>query len=103
MSGPTKKIVDGNVTTEVFDLSGGHAGDIDTDAILERMGGQGGSYTEVRPDGTRVTYEVDVEEEEVEVRWNTLQKSKTLILGFWGFLGFLRTRERGKRIGRGRR
>ena len=26
------------------------------------MGGQGGSYTETLPDGTQVTYEVDVEE-----------------------------------------
>lgn len=67
MSNPSKKIVEGNVTTEIFDLSDGQAGDIDTEAILQRMGGQGGSYTEVRPDGTRVTYEIDVEEEEVEV------------------------------------
>lgn len=67
MSGhPTKKIVDGNVTTEVFDLSGGQAGSIDPDDILERIGGQGGSYTETRPDGTKVTYEVDVEEYEEE-------------------------------------
>ena len=65
MSGkPTKKIIDGNVTTEVFDLSGGEAGNIDPDKIMERIGGEGGSYTEVRPDGTRVTYEVDVEEYE---------------------------------------
>lgn len=65
---PSKRFVEGNTTTEIFDLSEGQAGDIDADAILQRTGGQGGSYTEVRPDGTRVTYEVDVEEEEEEVR-----------------------------------
>ncbi len=68
MSAPTKKIVEGNVTTEIFDLSDGQAGTIDPETILEKMGGQAGSYTEVRPDGTRVTYEVDVEEEEIIVR-----------------------------------
>ncbi len=49
----------------VEDMSSGAAGDIDTDAILAKMGGKGGSYTEVKPDGTTVTYEVDVEEFEV--------------------------------------
>ena len=57
-----KTTVEGDVTTEIMDMSGGVAGDLDTDAILAKMGGQGGSYTETLPDGTQVTYEVDVEE-----------------------------------------
>ena len=61
-----KTIVDGDVTTEIMDLSGGVAGDLDTEAILAKMGGKAGSYTETRPDGTTVTYEVDLEEEEIE-------------------------------------
>ena len=81
MSGPTKKIVEGNVTTEIFDLSEGQAGDIDTEAIMQRMGGQGGSFTEVRPDGTRVTYEIDVEEEEIEVRMGF--NIRTRIYSIW--------------------
>ena len=34
--------------------------------IMAKMGGGAGSYTEVRPDGTKVTYELDVEEFEVK-------------------------------------
>ncbi len=49
---------------EVFltEVSGMDAGDVDTQEILQRMGGKAGTFTEVRPDGTTVTYEVDVEE-----------------------------------------
>ena len=57
-----KTIVEGDVTTEITDLSGGAAGDLDTEAIMAKMGGKAGTYTEVRPDGTTVTYEIDVEE-----------------------------------------
>lgn len=69
-SGKKTVFEEGNVTTEILDLSEGIAGSIDTDSILQRTGGGAGSYTEVRPDGTKVTYEVDVEEfeEEWEVR-----------------------------------
>lgn len=63
-----KTYVDGDVTTEIVDVSGTSLEDIDTDDILARMGGKAGSYTEVRPDGTTVTYEVDVEEFEVKTQ-----------------------------------
>ena len=69
-----KTFKEGNVTTELFDLSDGAAGDLDPEAILAKMGGGAGSYTETRPDGTKVTYEVDVEEfeEEIEVRFQSI-------------------------------
>ena len=53
------------MTTEILDLGGMDAGDVDAEAILAKMGGQAGSYTETLPDGTTVTYEVDMEEFEV--------------------------------------
>ena len=55
------------MTTEIVDLGGMDAGDVDTEAILAKMGGQAGSYTETLPDGTTVTYEVDMEEFEVRI------------------------------------
>jgi len=51
-------------TVEIEDLSGGLAGDLDAQALLAKAGGKAKTWTETRPDGTKVTYEVDVEEEE---------------------------------------
>ena len=73
MSDPrVQKFVEGDVETELLDLSGGAAGAVDADEIMRKMGGRAGTYTETRPDGTTVTYEMDVEEwteeeDEVEV------------------------------------
>ena len=61
---------EGNVTTEIMDLTGGLGGNINAEEIMAKMGGGGGSYTETRADGTTVTYELDVEE--FEVRENAL-------------------------------
>ena len=55
-------IVEGDVTTEIVDVSGMDLKDIDTADIMAKMGGKAGSFTETRPDGTTVTYEIDVEE-----------------------------------------
>ena len=64
MSKTTKTIVDGNVTTEIIEMSG-DMGDLSTEEILAKMGGKAGTFFEVREDGTKVTYEVDMEEFEV--------------------------------------
>ena len=73
------------MTTEIVDLGGMDAGDVDTEAILAKMGGQAGSYTETLPDGTTVTYEVDMEEFEVRILrlyWFILLRNYGL--NFWG-------------------
>ncbi len=57
-----------HVTTEVTEISGMDPSEVDPDDILAKMGGKAGTYTEVRADGTTVTYEVDMEEEEVRER-----------------------------------
>jgi len=67
MASKTRRtLVEGDVTTEIEDLSGGLAGKLNTDELLAKAGSAGGTWTETRPDGTTVTYEVDVEEEEEE-------------------------------------
>jgi len=52
------------VFTEVTEVSGMDPQDVDTAAILAKMGGKAGTFTETLPDGTTVTYEIDMEEEE---------------------------------------
>ena len=56
-----KTIKEGNVTTEIIDMTEGK-GHLSTDEILSRTGGKGGQYTEVGPDGKTYTYSVEVEE-----------------------------------------
>ena len=70
MSGTTTVKKSGNVTTEIMDLSDGLIeGSMDADALMAKMGGQAGTFTETLPDGTVVTYEMDVEEFEVRTTW----------------------------------
>ena len=52
---------EGNVTTEIIDMTEGK-GHLSTDEILAKTGTQGGTYTEVGPDGKTYTYSVEVEE-----------------------------------------
>ena len=52
---------EGNVTTEIHDMTEGK-GHLSTDEILGKTGGQAGQHTEVGPDGKTYTYSVEVEE-----------------------------------------
>ena len=56
-----KTVKEGNVTTEIIDMTEGK-GHLSTDQILAKTGGQGGQHTEVGPDGKTYTYSVEVEE-----------------------------------------
>ena len=56
-----KTVKEGNVTTEIIDMTGGK-GHLSTDEILAKTGGKGGEYSEVGPDGKTYTYSVEVEE-----------------------------------------
>ena len=56
-----KTVQEGNVTTEIVDMTGGK-GHLSTDEILARTGGQAGQHMEVGPDGKTYTYSVEVEE-----------------------------------------
>ena len=58
---------EGNVTTEIIDMTEGK-GHLSTDEILGKTGGGAGVHTEVGPDGKTYTYSVEVE----EVRQSTL-------------------------------
>lgn len=51
---------------EIVDLTEG-IGDLSMDQVLDRVGGEKGTYTVTNPDGSKVTYTVDVEESEEEV------------------------------------
>lgn len=65
----TKTIKEGHVTTEILDETGGTVdGALDAEALMAKMGGKAGTYEETLPDGTVVTYELDVEEFEVKSR-----------------------------------
>lgn len=56
-----KTITEGNVTTEIVDLTEGK-GHLSTDEILNKTGGKAGQHVEVGPDGKTYTYSVEVEE-----------------------------------------
>lgn len=56
-----KTIKEGNVTTEIVDMTDGK-GHLSTDEILARTGGKAGEHVEVGPDGKTYTYSVEVEE-----------------------------------------
>ena len=78
---PSKTVVDGNVTTEIVDMTGGVTGAMSADDLMKKMGGKAGTYTETKPDGTVVTYELDVEEFEVGIKRELLNRmSNTLFL-----------------------
>ncbi len=64
----TRVVKEGNVTTEITDMTGGLGGTMDADALMAKMGGKAGTFTETKPDGTVVTYEMEVEEFEEEVQ-----------------------------------
>ena len=53
-----KTIQEGNVTTEIHDLMEG-VGDLSADQVLERTGTKAGQFTEIQPDGSKVTYFVE--------------------------------------------
>lgn len=85
MSGTTTVKKSGNVTTEIMDLSGGLIeSSMDADSLMAKMGGKSGTLTETLPDGTVVTYEMDVEEfeeyesgEEMEMTHTTTTTTTT--------------------------
>ena len=56
-----KTIKEGNVTTEIIDMTEGK-GHLSTDEILNKTGGKAGQHVEVGPDGKTYTYSVEVEE-----------------------------------------
>ena len=56
-----KTIKEGNVTTEIIDMTDGK-GHLSTDEILNKTGGKAGQHVEVGPDGKTYTYSVEVEE-----------------------------------------
>ncbi len=56
-----KTIQEGNVTTEIIDMTDG-VGNLSTDEILAKTGGMAGEHVEIGPDGTKYTYSVEVEE-----------------------------------------
>ena len=56
-----KTIKEGNVTTEIIDMTDGK-GHLSTDEILSKTGGMAGQHVEVGPDGKTYTYSVEVEE-----------------------------------------
>ena len=51
----SKTIKEGNVTTEIVDLTGG-LGNLSIDEVLARTGGKAGEIVEIQPDGSKVTY-----------------------------------------------
>ena len=56
-----KTIKEGNVTTEIIDMTEGK-GHLSTDEILNKTGCNAGQHVEVGPDGKTYTYSVEVEE-----------------------------------------
>ena len=53
-----KTIKEGNTTTEVHDLMGG-VGKLSVDEVLAGTGGKAGQFTEIQPDGSKITYFVE--------------------------------------------
>ena len=53
-----KTIKEGNTTTEVHDLMGG-VGKLSVDEVLAGTGGKAGTFTEIQPDGSKITYFVE--------------------------------------------
>ena len=53
-----KTIKEGNTTTEVHDLMGG-VGKLSADEVLAGTGGKAGQFTEIQPDGSKITYFVE--------------------------------------------
>ena len=53
-----KTIEDGNTKTEIHDLMGG-VGNLSADEVLDRTGVKAGTFTEIQPDGTKITYTVE--------------------------------------------
>ena len=49
---------EGNVTTEIVDLTGG-IGNLSVDEVLSRTGGGAGQIVEIQPDGSKITYFVE--------------------------------------------
>ena len=68
-----KTIKEGNTTTEVHDLMGG-VGKLSVDEVLAGTGGKSGQFTEIQPDGSKITYFVE------EVSVGTSTQSILLIL-----------------------
>lgn len=66
------------MTTEITDMTGGLGGSMSADELMAKMGGKAGTFTETRADGTVVTYEMDVEEFEEEVRMRQTDGSMIL-------------------------
>jgi len=63
----TQVIKEGNVTTTILDLTNGVGGRSAEEILALTGGGKTREYTETRPDGSTVTYTIDVEEEIIEV------------------------------------
>jgi hypothetical protein len=53
-----KTIEEGNTRTEVHDLMGG-VGNMSADDVLANTGGKAGTFTEIQPDGSKITYFVE--------------------------------------------
>ena len=53
-----KTIEEGNTRTEVHDLMGG-VGNMSADEVLAKTGAKAGTFTEVQPDGSKITYFVE--------------------------------------------
>ena len=67
-----KTIKEGNTTTEVHDLMGG-VGKLSVDEVLAGTGGKAGQFTEIQPDGSKITYFVE------EVSFGTSDQSILII------------------------
>jgi len=63
----SRVIKEGNVTTEILDLTNGIGGKSAEEILSLTNGGSVREYTETRPDGSTVTYTIDVEEEYIEM------------------------------------
>ena len=62
-----KTVKEGDVTTEIHDLMEG-VGDLSADQVLERTGAKAGQFTEIQPDGSKITY--FVEEASITMQFN---------------------------------
>ena len=53
-----KTIKDGNTTTEIHDEMEG-LGKLSADEVLAKTGSKAGQFTEIQPDGSKITYFVE--------------------------------------------
>ena len=53
-----KTIKEGTTITEVHDLTGG-VGHLSADEVLDKTGLKAGQFTEIQPDGSKITYTVE--------------------------------------------